>query len=107
MSKSKEKMKTFMDDEFYMRPMVNQSELARHWKVSPTKVNEMVHGGLISLNKAGLISMKQIMEIEELSLDVRDEISIRALLREKDKLEKENEKLRKTIDSIKIELQVV
>lgn len=101
------KKKTFMDDEFYSRPMVKQKELADWWDVSEPTITKMVREGILEPNSLKRIPMYQIMEYEGLGIGVKNEISMRSILREKIELEKENDKLKKVIDSIKIELQIM
>ena len=94
-------MKTYLDSDFYQKPMTSQTQLAKHWGISQQKISKMVAEGVLRLNKANRIPMKEVMEAEGLGLHEKEEIGYRKLYRDYQKLEEENRKLRVLITNIK------
>lgn len=99
--------KTFLDDDFYKNSMVTQNELAIHWGMAPKTLTEFVTMGIVKKNKLNKISMKHIMDLEELGVEELGHISMNNLMRENNKLKQENERLESIISEVKTSMEVI
>ena len=99
--------KIYLDNEFYLQPMVTQKDLSRHWSISEAKITELVTKGTIKKNKLNKISMKHVMELEELGVDEIEHINIRSIMKENNSLKSELEQARKMINEFKIATETI
>lgn len=96
-------MKTFLDSDFYQKPFCTQKELMDHWGIKKDKFYELENQGIITrVEEIGCYySVKDVMEIDRLNVGDINKINFARVLKEKKELEKENEKLKNTLASIR------